>query len=193
MAKRKYEFQPDRPRGSMLDKLYLTVRQRAAILKWALYALVLLVVSVVQDVVLCRLSLFGGTTDLVPGAIFMISMILGAESCSIFALISAALFQFSGTGPGYYIIALIPVLAIGSAMFRQVFLRKGVAANFLCAASAIVLYEALLFVIGTVAGQTAFFRWPSFLSTAVLTLLCSFALYPLLNAIDKIGGETWKR
>ena len=73
MAKRKYEFQPDRQRSSVLDKLYLTARQRTALLKWVLYALVLLVLSILQDVVLCRLTLFGGTTDLVPGAIFMIS------------------------------------------------------------------------------------------------------------------------
>jgi len=192
MAKRKYEFQPDRQRSSVLDKLYLTARQRTALLKWVLYALVLLVLSILQDVVLCRLTLFGGTTDLVPGAIFMISMILGAESGCIFSLISAAMYQFSGTGPGYYIIALIPVLAIGSALFRQVFLRKGAASNLLCAAFAIVLYEALLFGVGIVMGQTVLFRWPSFLSTAGLTLVCSFVLYPLLHAIEKIGGETWK-
>ena len=72
MAK-KYEFQPDKPYSSWLSKLQLTPQQRRQLLKWFLYALVLLVLSVLQDVVLCRLRFFGGTSDLVPCGILVAS------------------------------------------------------------------------------------------------------------------------
>ena len=70
MAK-KYEFQPDKPYSSRLNKLQLTKQQQKQVLKWCLYALLLIVLSVLQDVVLCRMRLFGGTTDLVPCGIFV--------------------------------------------------------------------------------------------------------------------------
>lgn len=191
MARKKYEFQPDKPATGLWDKLYLTARQRTILLKWVLHALVLLVLLLLQDVILCRMDVFGGTTDLVPGAILMLTVILGAQTGSVFSLVAAVLYQFASSGPGYYVIALLPVLGIGVALFRQVFLRKGLSATFLCAGAAIFAYEAALFLICVVTGTTALFRWASFLSTAVMTVLCSFALYPLFTAIEKIGGESW--
>ena len=59
------EFRPDQVGKSLLSRLYPTKLQRQAIKKWLFYALVLLVVSVLQDVVMRRLRLFGATTDLV--------------------------------------------------------------------------------------------------------------------------------
>ena len=94
MAK-KYEFRPDKPRVSLLSKLYLTKLQRAVLLKWTLYALLLLVLSLLQDVVFCRLRLFGATSELIPCAIFLICVLEGAEQGGTFALVSAALYVFS--------------------------------------------------------------------------------------------------
>ena len=45
MAKKKYEFKPDKNAIGFFHKLYLTKKQRLSILKWSLYALVLLVLS----------------------------------------------------------------------------------------------------------------------------------------------------
>ena len=89
MAKRIYEFKPDRERGSLLDKLLLTQRQRMTLLRWILVVVVLVVLSLLQDVILCHLDVFGATTDLVPCAIFLICMMLGVETGSVFALIAA--------------------------------------------------------------------------------------------------------
>ena len=85
---KKYEFQPDKPRSSWLSKLHLTRLQRLALLKWVLYSLMLLVLSVVQDVILCRFRLFGATTELVPLGIFLICLVEGTERGSLFALIT---------------------------------------------------------------------------------------------------------
>ena len=192
MARRKYEFQPDKTRLGLLHKLYLTKRQRRSILRWGLFSLIVLVLSVIQDVILCRATLFGGATDLVPGVLMVICVLLGAEEGCVFTLICAALFQFSGSAPGHYVIALIPCLGIGMALLRQIFLNKHASSNLLCSGVAIALYELLLFIIGMVTGRTTLVRWASFLATTVMTVGISFALYPVLSAIERIGGETWR-
>jgi len=191
MAKRKYEFQPDRPQVSILDKLYLTKTQRLSLLRWALHALVVVVASLVQDVMLCRMNIFGATTDLVPGAIFTLTMLLGCERGCVIALVAGALFEFSGMGPGFYAIALIPVMAIGLSMLQQTALRKSISADLLSTTIAIMLYELIIFIIGVATGETAVFRLISAVATGVMTVLCSYLLYPIFTAIEKIGGNPW--
>ena len=44
----KYEFKPDKPQVNLLSKLYITTAQRKNLLKWFLYALVLLVLGAVK-------------------------------------------------------------------------------------------------------------------------------------------------
>jgi len=78
MAK-KNEFRPDKPRTSLLSHLVLTPKQQRTLLKWSLYGALLLVISVVQDVILSQVRLFGATTELIPCAIFLIAVLEGAE------------------------------------------------------------------------------------------------------------------
>ena len=192
MAKKKYEFKPDRTSLGFFNKLYLTKKQRLSILRWTLYALVLLVMSLLQDVILCRLDIFGATTDLVPCAIFLSCMLLGTQSGCLYALIASCLFQFSGSGPGYHAIALITILCIAGAMFRQSFLRKGFGSCLLCAGLCHMLYELAVFFIGIILGQTVIARLGVALLTGALSLIAIPVLYPILRSIEKIGGETWK-
>ena len=192
MAKRKYDFRPDNLRATLLSKLYLTPKQRKTILRWLLICLLLLVASVLQDVILCRMQLFGATTDLVPCTIILICVILGTESSSLFVLLAALTYQFSGTAPGYYVVPLITILAILLSMFRESFLRKSFSSVMLSSGVAVVLYEMLLFVMGLVFGNTRTDRWSIFLVTAILSLITLPILYPIIKTIAKIGGETWK-
>ena len=191
MAK-KYEFRPDKPRVSLLSKLYLTKMQRAVLLKWTLYALLLLVLSLLQDVVLCRFRLFGATSELIPCAIFLICVLEGAEQGGTFALVSAALYVFSGTAAGPYSMILITFLAVFVCIFRQGFLQPGFAATMLCTVFSVVAYEMLVFVIGLVLGLTNLDRFIGFVITAAFSSLAAPVLYPIANFIGSIGGETWK-
>ena len=111
MAKRN-EFKPDKPRSGFLSKLYLTQLQRRAILKWLRYALVLVGLSVAQDVILCRVRIFGATTDLVPCCILAVCILQGAESGCIFALVGSMLYYFSGSAPGAYCVVLLTALGV---------------------------------------------------------------------------------
>lgn len=192
MAKKKYEFKPDKISLSVFHKLYLTKQQRLNILRWTLYALVLLVMSLLQDVILCRLDIFGATSDLVPCAIFLTCMLLGTQRGCLYALISACLFQFSGSGPGYHAIAIITLLCILGAMARQSWLRKGFGSCLLCAGGCLFVYEYTIFFVGLLLGQTTLSRIGVPLVTWLLSLLAIPVLYPVLRAIQKIGGESWK-
>lgn len=192
MTKKKYEFKPDKISLSLFHKLYLTKKQRKTLLKWTLQALLLLVLSLLQDVILCHLDILGATTDMVPCAIFLSCMLLGAQSGCVYALIAACLFQFSGSGPGYHAIAIITVLCIAGAIFRQSFLRKGFGSCLVCASACLLVYELAVFFVGLMLGQTVFARVGVALLTCILSVLTMPVLYPIFRAIEKIGGEPWK-
>jgi rod shape-determining protein MreD len=190
MAKR-YEFQADKPHSGLLDKLYITPKQRLSILKWTLLGLVLLFLSVLQDVVLCRFRLFGATTDLVPCAIFLICIMEGVDNGCIFAFVSSLIYQFSGSAPGLYAMVFLTIVAILAAIFRQSYLQKGFGAAFFCTSSALFLYELLIFLMGLFLGLSIPDRFIGFLITSGLSLISLPLLYPLVMLIGKIGGSIW--
>lgn len=191
MAK-KYEFRPDKPYSGFFNKLYLTKKQRKTILKWFLYAMVLLALSVIQDVVLCNVRLFGATTDLVPCGIFLICLLEGTENGSVFALISSLLYLFSGSAPGPITLVFITGLSIFVCLFRQSYLQKGFFTAMLCVAVEMLLYELAVFAIQLFLGATLPSRLVGFGITVGLSLLAAPVLYPIVLAIGAIGGESWK-
>ena len=190
--KRKYEFKPDKKHSDFLNKLYLTQSQQKNLLKWALYALVLLLLSLIQDTMLSKVEFWGATTDLVPCAILLICIIQGTESGSLFVLVASMLFVFSGTAPGNYCIVFLTILGLAAAIFRQAFLRKSFSAAMLCTGVAYFLYEMAVFCMGFAYRLTTFDRLFGFVITAGLTFISAPILYPILISISKIGGEIWK-
>ena len=191
MAK-KYEFQPDRPYSTWLNKLQLTRLQRKQALKWCLYALVLILLSVVQDVILCRVRFFGGTTDLVPCGIFMISILEGTNRGCVFALVSSILYLLSGVSPGPHVLVVITVLAVLVSALRQAYLRPGLPAMLLSTLLAMAAYEMSIFAICLLLGQVTSGRLGSFLVPAALSVVVVVPVYPVAKAIGAIGGEAWK-
>ncbi len=191
MAK-KYDFKPDKGPKLLLNRLYLTKKQRLSVLKWALYGLILLLLSLLQDVLLVRFRLFGATTELVPVGIFLICVLEGMEGGSVFSLVAASVYLFSGTAAGTYCIVFITALSIFVAYLRQCYLQKGFVPALLCTAVAMILYEAGVFAIGLFLNLTTPGRLVGFAITAVLSLLAVPVLYPIAVAVGKIGGEAWK-
>ena len=191
MAK-KYDFQPDKPRSSFLSKLYLTQKQRRSLLKWCLYGLVLLVLSVLQDVVFCHLRIFGASTELVPCAIFLICILEGVDSGSVFALVASLLYLFSGTTPGAYAMVLLVALAVVICVFRQAYLQKDFFSVVLCSAAGLLLYELSVFAMGLFLGLTTPERVVGFCITALMTAVFAPILYPVAASIRSLGGEVWK-
>lgn len=191
MAK-KYEFQPDKPYSNWAGKLQLTPLQRKHVLKWALYALLLIVLSVVQDVVLCRWRLFGGTTDLVPCGIFLICMLEGTRRGCIFSLVAALLFLLTGYSPGTHVLVLITVPAVFFTAMRQTYLQPGFPSTLLCTLLAMLAYELGVFAFCLLLGYVTPDRYLSFAVPAMLTVITVPFIYPIAKAIGSIGGELWK-
>ena len=187
-----YDFRPDADESVNLDKLLLTQRQRFNLLRWVLYGVLYLVALLLQDAVLCRVDVRGGCTDLVPCVIFMITALQGAEQGSIFALVSATFYYFTGSAPGLYVIPILTILAVLLAVLRQACLRRGFFSILLCAILGMAIYEMTVFGIGLFLGYTYFQRIHSMSMTAALTLIAVPFLYPLVRSIGKIGGEAWK-
>lgn len=192
MFRRKYEFKPDRPHSGTLNKLYITPKQRQRLFKWFLTTLLLLAVSLLQDVIFSRVHIFGAVTDLVGCAILLFCIMQDPENGCVFALISSSIYYFSGSAPGSYVIALLTCLGLLISIFRQCYLQKGFGSTFLCLAGAMLIYELSLFIIGAFLGQIPLSRFRYFCITAGISLAAMPILYPVFLAIGKIGGESWK-
>ncbi len=189
---RKHEFRPDKPRSGFLSKLYLTQKQRRSLLKWCLYGLVLLVLSILQDVIFSRVRIFGAATDLVPCGIFLICILEGIHTGSVFALIASLAYLFTGTAPGAYAMVLLVVLAVIICVFRQAYLQKDFSSVVICSAAGMLLYELSVFAMGLFLGLTTPGRIVSFCITATVSTVIVPILYPLAVSIRSVGGDVWK-
>jgi hypothetical protein len=189
---RDYEFRPDREGSGNFEKLLLSQRQRFGLLRWTLFALLCVLVLLVQDAMAYRVDFFGAGTDLVPCVIIMITALQGAEAGSIFSLAASIVYYFSGSAQGPYVVPLITVIAIFAAIFRQACLRKGFFSILLSTALGMLCYELLLFGIGLFLRHTVSQWTLSTVFTALLSLAAVPVGYPIARAIGKIGGETWK-
>ena len=186
------EFKPDAKSATLGKTLKLTRQQQLRLTRWSLYALTVILCLVVQDVIMSQVSIFGATTDLAVCAILLITVMEGTEIGSIFVLISAILYYFSGSAPGPYCIALLTFLGIGATLFRQMYWHRSRGAITLCAAIAVAGYELGLFGVGLYYGLTHIGRMGAFLFTAVFSCIVLIPLYSLIYRIGMIGGNIWK-
>ena len=192
MARKRYEFKPDREGPDLLSHFSLTKKQQQNLLKWSLYGIVLMLLSVLHDCILFEMRLFGSTTDLVPCAIIAICVLEGAEGGSSFALMASLLFYASGSSCGVHAIPVLTFCALGAAIFRQNYLQKGFAATVLCTGVATTLYEVAAFAVALVLGQTFMGRFTIILVMSGLSTAAISLLYKIFIAIGKIGGDSWK-
>lgn len=190
--KKRYDFKPDPTQSPLKSWLHLTKKQRSALLRWFLYALLLLALSLAQDAVMSRFRVRGGTTDLVPCGILLICMLHEPGVGGIFALIGSLFYVFSGAAQGYYSIVLLVFLGVLLNIIRHSLLSKRFRSIFLCAGIGMMAYEMAVFAIGVFLGSTYFARMSVFVITGLLSVAALFALYPIAFFIGKIGGEKWK-
>ena len=191
MAK-KYEFRPDKSKNTLLSHLILTKKQQRALFKWVFYGLLLVALSVVQDVLLSRMRLLGATTELVPCTIFLIAILEGTERGSVFSLVAGLLYLFSGTAPGPYSMVAITFFSVGACILRQAFLQESFSSAVLGTAAAMTAYVLTNFIFGLLLGLTPWTRIYGFLITAILSLITVPVLYPVVKAIVAFGGHSWK-
>jgi hypothetical protein len=190
--KPKYQFKPDKKQATIFKRLYLTRLQRLQILKWVLLSAACVLMLVIQDVIMSRIHISGATTDLAVCMILLIGLYEGTENGSLFVLIASIVYLFSGSSPGPFCIGLITALTIGINLLRQNLWRRSFGSTMLCAGMGVMLYEMGVFVAGLLSGLTIFARAGVFALTGILTCITMLPMYPLVRAISKIGGDTWK-
>ena len=192
LRRKEAEFKPDSQSRSFLNKLHMTVAQRNTYLKWGGYALLIVLLLTIQDVIMSRIRIFGGTTDLAACAILLITVLEGVENGSLFVLIASTLYYFSGSAPGPVSIALLSLLGIGACMFRQMYWHRSRGSIVLCAGMAMMLYEMGTYISGVFEGLTRWDRIDNFAVTGLISWILMIPLYKLVNKIGLIGGNTWK-
>lgn len=188
----KPDFRPDTQEHSLLKKLHLTQLQRGVLAKWGLYIVLLMGLSMIQDVIMPHVSLFDATTDLVACGILLITVMEGVDTGTPFVLIAACLYYFSGSSPGPSCVGLLVFLGVGACLFRQMFWHRNRGSIVLCAGLALLLYEMGTFLVGVLTGLTRWDRVFHFLITAGISVVLMLPLYSLVNVIGQIGGNTWK-
>lgn len=190
--RKEVDFKPDSQGSRFLKVLHMTQVQRDTLFKWGGYSLVIILLLTIQDVIMSRIPLFGGTTDLAVCAILLITVIEGIETGSLFVLIASSLYYFSGSSPGPVIIAMLTILGIGACMFRQMYWHRSRGSIVMCAGLALMLYELGTYIFGVAQGLTRWDRIDNFAVTGLISFLILIPLYPLINKIGLIGGNTWK-
>lgn len=190
--RRQKDFRPDPTEASWKNRLHLTKSQRSSLLKWILYGLFLLLLSLVQDAVMSRFGYRGATTDLVPCGILLICLLQDPDSGGIFALIGSSLYVFSGSAQGYYCIVLLTFLGVLLNILRHTLLSRRFRSIFLCMIVGIMVYELAVFAFGLFLGNTYFSRISVFVTTGILSIVTIPILYPIAFFVSKIGGEKWK-
>lgn len=188
----KAEFKPDAEESNLLKMLHLTQAQRDVYLKWGLYIAIIVVLTMIQDVIMSKVTIFGATTDLAVCAILLITVIEGVDVGSIFVLIASCLYYFSGSSPGPASVGLLSFLGIGACLFRQMYWHRNQGSIVLCAGLALMLYELGTFAVGVFSELTRWDRLPFFAITGALSVALMIPLYALINRIGQIGGNTWK-
>ena len=186
------DFRPDSQDSGWLKMLHITQAQRDLYLKWGLYTAVLVVLSMIQDVIMSQLKIFGATTDLGVCAILLITVIEGIDTGIVFVIIASCLYYFSGSSPGPLCVALITFLGVGACLFRQMYWHRNRGSIVLCAGLALMLYELGTFAVGMFSGLTRWDRLSTFAVTGALSIAVMIPLYSLINRIGQIGGNTWK-
>jgi len=186
------DFRPDAEEFDLLKVLHLTQVQRDRLVKLGSYAGLIILLLVIQDVIMSRVSLFGTTTDLAVCAILLITVIEGVETGSLFVLIASTLFYFSGSSPGPTAIALLSFLGILACVFRQTWLHRSHGSIVLCAGTALMAYETGVYLVGLFQGLTRWDRISAFMIKGALSFLIMIPLYLLVNKIGQIGGNPWK-
>lgn len=199
MAKRRrkrsqsvYEFKPDPKTSNLLKQLYMTRLQRMTLLKWGTYALTGIVLLVIQDVIMSGMRISGATTDLPVAFILLVGLYEGLENGSVFTLVAALFYWFSGSAPTPVSVGLLCALNVFIGLFRQMYWNRSFGSLSLCAAISIMAYEMMLFVFGLAQGLTILDRTGVFALTGAFTCVTMLPMYPLVRVISKIGGESWR-
>lgn len=173
----------------MLEKLRLTPRQWKNVAKWSLYALLFLVVMLIQTVTLGNVYIFGTGLSLLPIVCCCICLTESAGNGGIFVLFASTLWCLSGADLGSVWVLLWTVLSVLTAIFCRVLLNDRILSGAVCCFVMLLCCESLGFLVKRLLEHIAgIYYLTKVLPCVVLSMLCYPLIYWVVRSIARIGG-----
>lgn len=174
----------------MLKYFHLTKRQWLGILKWSLYALLFLLVLIIQDVILAKHPPFGIKLKLIPVYIVCVCVREGPERGGLFALLASVFWCLSGADYGNLSVAILPVGSILGAVLCRAVLTVRFLPTFLCCAAVCLVNDSVIFAFKLVLTAISPGQYYKVLLPCVgLSLLSVPVLYFVVKAVSRTGGR----
>ena len=157
-------------------------------LMWGLYALLFLLVLLVQDVTLARQRFFGAKLNLLPMTVALIAMHLGHEVGGLFGLLAGVFWCLTGASDGSAAILTWTVIGIAAGFVCDAVLARRFLPALGLSVLALLFHEGVVFFLNLLLADAAFSMGLWVLVTVGLSLLACPALYLLCRAIGKVVG-----
>lgn len=174
----------------MLDKLYITPRQWLHILRWALYALLLLTAMMLQTVVLGNRTLLGTHPDFVPVVITCVCLREGAERGGLFALLASLFWYLSGADQGSLSIAVLTIVPVAGTLLCSQILSERYFTSLALSFLTLLVQQCLIFAVKSLFGAM---DGKLFLTTLLpcvfVSVLSQPIVYFLTRCINRIGDK----
>ncbi len=155
---------------------------------WVLFALLYLLVLLLQTVVLGRARILGVTPNLMPVVVVCIAMHLNHEAGGLFGLIVGFVWYAAGGDDGILAMVSFPVFAILAGWLCDNLFSRRIWSALLLSLSALLCHETAVFLLKFyLAGAEGSFLYRVPLITAVSLPACP-AIYLLAKAIRKAGA-----
>lgn len=158
-------------------------------LMWVLYALLFLLVMLVQTTALGRTRFWGVKLNLIPVTIVCVAMGVGHEAGGIFGLAAAFCWYASGAEDGSAAMITFTVTGILAGYLCDSYFQPHFLSALALSLAALLFHECALFCLRFYLGtaEISLLRWV--FRTAGLSLLSCPVLYPLAKFIRKAGGK----
>ena len=166
----------------------MQARYKKAVM-WALYALLMLTVFVIQGVVFGRTRYFGTKLSLLPVALACIAMHAGAENGGVFGLAAGTFWCLSGGDGAGLLILLCTLCAVAVGYLCDRYLVRQLLSALLMSLLALVFCQTVLFLLQCYLG-TIYIGMITALPVQIgLSMLACPLLYLGAWAIRKVGAK----
>ena len=164
----------------------MQARYKKAVM-WALYALLMLTVFVIQGVVFGRTRYFGTKLSLLPVALACIAMHAGAENGGVFGLAAGTFWCLSGGDGAGLLILLCTLCAVAVGYLCDRYLNRNFLSALMMSLLTLIVMQGLLFLFKRYLGQTGEEGWGILLKQIGLSMLACPPVYLAAWAIGKVG------
>ena len=156
------------------------------ILMWALYAVLMVVLALLQTVVFGRVRYFGAKVSLLPVALACVAMHAEPEGAGLFGLVSGLCWYACGADGAGLSILTFTAVALGVSWLCRQYLRPQLAAALLLSAAALLVTQGALALIRLYLGTPGQTGLRVLLIGCGLSLIACPPVYLLTRRIRRI-------